>query len=1036
MKIKNLSLRTQGTQRCLKIALVVAAIVVGLLPVRAATHFVEAESFQVKGDGWAPFLAGQDPSVGAASGAKTLFGGHGAGDSVATTPIEITQSGNYRLWVRYMESPWHSPFTIRVQQNGRDVAIKTFDAEARPDVGTWQFSWSPLNNVPLTEGFVTLLIEKLEGKNYNVYTRHLDCFLLTDDLQLQPTHVAYGPQTYLRVTLGDIYDKPVYVHLFADHFRDPWYAHYAISKSGWETGLQPAQSESLMRGGEATPWVNITETIYQDSGVILLASIRENYHKILPRLKARFEFATAPSEKAIVKTIHKDITFDAKGVAGGVTHIIVPPDLVKPGNLKWLITDAEIAETTGRMADKGKWPTIGKKPQHYPFLVTDAIHARWPNDKKVVEREHKTLDYFGFNNHSNHIIAGAWLMLNNCYSQPDIPAMKAQTKAAAEEFAKSGKKTENIAWSLLMDEPQAQPLEHIAQCAACTAAFCEWLQETKVPLADLGVGNWAAVKPVQDGKEHPALYYYSQRFRVHAMAKFMALQRQFVREAYGRNIPAAPNFSDGATYNANFYTMGVDYFQLLDPAATAARQNALWSENWGNNAASRQASTYNVELMRSAAMTHGQSLGHYLIGYAGRLPWDIKVNAVSQAARDVKILENFWYGPSWAGHEGGPPWANSGWYSKPETWFSNAELVHEFGGAEELLYPAKKVRSAVGIIYSSSSDIWTLGRTFSFGFDRMFTWMALTHRQIAVDFLSEKMVAESNLNNYRVLCLSGPNLTQAAAKKLMDWVKQGGALVLTAAGASRDEFNRPLNVLDEVLPATRSEIDEFQPFQGAGGSLDNLTPRGVVVTADKKARLELLSARQVLTLKAGSQLLATYEDGTPAYASAPVGKGMIYQAGFLPGLSYMYPALTARKKLERAADKPNGRVNTSAMPDPSKVVPAAVVLQRSHSPWEYPAAIGDLIVKPVFAAGVTLPVRCSVPLVDAVLMEGEKGAVVPLSNYTLQPLASITLTVTTKRKVKRVQSVHHKTIPFTRQKANQIKFTLPLRETDFVLLHY
>src|SRR4028119_2245533 len=179
--------------------------------------------------------------------------------------------------------------------------------------------------------------------------------------------------------------------------------------------------------------------------------------------------------------------------------------------------------------------------------------------------------------------------------------------------------------------------------------------------------DWEAVKPVVDGKDHPALYYYSQRFRVHALGEFMTLQRQFVREAYGRDIPAAPNFSDGATYNANFYTMGVDYFQLLDPAAPDDRQNALWSENCGNGAASRQATTYNVELMRSAAMTHGQSLGHYLIGYAGRLPWDIKVNAVSQAARDVKILENFWYGPSWGGHEGGPPRARPGWCAHTRT---------------------------------------------------------------------------------------------------------------------------------------------------------------------------------------------------------------------------------------------------------------------------------------------------------------------------------------------------------------------------------
>lgn len=1008
-----------------------ALIMAMLSPAFAASHFVEAESFQVKGDGWASFLSGRDPNVAAASGAKTLFGGHGARDSVATTQFEITRAGNYRLWVRYMESPWHSPFTVRVQQNGRDVVVKTLDAEARAGVGEWEFSWSPIDNVALADGFATLQIEKFEGKDGNGYTRHIDCFLLTDDLVLKPSHIAFGPQTYLRVTLGDIYDMPVYVHIFADHFRDPWYAHYSLSKGGFEPALNPSKPEYFMSGGDVTPWMNITETVYQDSGVILMTSIRENYHKILPRIKAKFEFATAPSEAAIVKTIDKDVSFLKESEPGAV-NIIVPPDLGKPENIKWLTTDIDIAEATGRKADSFKWPTIGKKPQRYPFLVTEATRGWFPHDKRVMEREEKTLGYFGFNNHSKHIIGGAWVMLNNCYSQPDIPAMKAQTKAAAEEFGKSGRKREDIAWSLLMDEPQGQPLDHIATCPACSTAFREWLQNIKVPLSDLGVTDWNSVKPVMDGKTSPALYYYSQKFRVHALAKFMALQQQFVREAYGRDIPASPNFSDGATYNANMYLMGVDYFQLLDPDAPEARQNAVWSENWGNGAAGRQPSTYNVELMRSAAMKYNQPLGHYLIGYAGRLPWDIKLNAVSQAARDVKIFENFWYGPSWAGHEGGPPWANSGWYSKPETWYSNAEVVREFGGAEELLYPAKKVRSPVGIVYSSSADIWTIGRTNSYGFDRMFTWMALTHRHIPVDFLSEKMVAESNLSNYRVLYLSGPNLTQAAATKLLGWVKQGGVLVLSVAAASRDAYNRPLNTLDEILPATRSEIDEFQHFQGAGGSLDYLTPKGSVVSTDKKATLDVLSARQTLTLKPGSQLLASYEDGTPASATVRIGRGVIYQAGFFPGLAYMYPALKARKKLEQASGKPN----MSDIPDPSKVVPTEALLQRSHSPWQYPTAIRELIVNPVVATGVPLPIQCNVPLVDAVLMEGEKGAVVPLSNYTLQPLASVTLTVTTKRPVERVESVRHKTIRFTRKRPNQVEFKLPLRETDFVLLHY
>lgn len=59
------------------------------------------------------------------------------------------------------------------------------------------------------------------------------------------------------------------------------------------------------------------------------------------------------------------------------------------------------------------------------------------------------------------------------------------------------------------------------------------------------------------------------------------------------------------------------------------------------------------------------------------------------------------------------------------------------------------------------------------------------------------------------------------------------------------------------------------------------------------------------------------------------------------------------------------------------------------------ADIRQVLALPVREAQVNLPLQCSVPLVDAVLMERDQGAVVPLANYTLQPLQEVTLTVQT-----------------------------------------
>ncbi len=992
----------------------------GTAAVLADSLFVEAETFQVSGNGWFPSPPGK---VKTASALRTLSGATGETGSTASSQIEVVTPGTYRVWVRYLETPaFRGPFTVRLRQNGRDVAVKTFDLEPRAGVKGGLCEWSAMDGAPLEAGFATLVLEKFDKKNCRGDGRQVDCFLLTDDPQLKPSHFAYGPQTWLRVTLGEIYDKPVYVEIFADHYRAPWYEHYSVSKAGLENGLRPGRADAYLRGGETTGWVNITPMIYQDSGAHLVVTVRERYQIICPRLKATFEFASGPSEKDVVKTFARDIAAAEEG-QGVAFHVIVPPDLAKPENRDRLQTDSEIAEATGLIADRFAWPSFGKKPERFPFLVSLALEGSIKLDQKVFEREWKTLDYFGFNNRSKHVVGGGWKVKNGCYSQPDIERMKEHIARAAETFFKNGKKVEDIVFSMLTDEPTGQPLQHLADCASCTSAFRDWLREMSVSPTGCGVADWDAVKPVTD-TNNPALYYYSQRFRTHALGTFMGLQRTALREAYGADIPAAPNFSDGATYVANAYLQGVDYFELLD----SDTQNGLWSENWGNGSASKQCTTYNVELMRSAALKRGQTLGHHLIAYAGRRPWDIKLNAVSQAARDVKVFEDFYYGPSWGGHEGGPPWACSAWYAKTNTWYANAELTREFGAAEELLYPAKKVRSSVAILYSSSADIWTLGRNYAYGFDRMFTWLALTHDQVPVDFLSEKAVSEDALDAYRVCYLSGPNLTRAAAVKLAEWVRRGGVLVATAGAASRDEYNRPQTVLDGVLPAVRQPVEELQPFLGSGGVVDQLCPRDRVSAAG----VDVLSVKQDLTPKAGSVILGAYSNGAPAYVSGRCKKGHVYQAGFLPGLAYMWPALVARRELEKTV----GKVNAAEIPEASAVVSGEALLRRSQSPWQYPGAIRALIAKPVAASGVSLPVRCNVPLVDAVLMESEKGALVPLANYTLQPVAKLVLSVKTARRVKRVESVHAGPLEFRRRGWKRVEVSLPLQETDFVKLYY
>ena len=131
--------------------------------------------------------------------------------------------------------------------------------------------------------------------------------------------------------------------------------------------------------------------------------------------------------------------------------------------------------------------------------------------------------------------------------------------------------------------------------------------------------------------------------------------------------------------------------------------------------------------MQAAVRKRGQTIGHYLIAHAGRTPWDIKTKATSETDRGVPMWMNFAYGPNWSCHEGGPAWRSHLWHAKPELWTANAEITREIGAVEEWLLTATPAPAEVALLYSSSSDIWTMQENLAYGFDRMHTWLALTH---------------------------------------------------------------------------------------------------------------------------------------------------------------------------------------------------------------------------------------------------------------------------------------------------------------------
>ncbi len=1010
----------------------------------AETVFVEAEEFVPSSPGWQAVTNDQTRN---ASRVRTLYGAQGPTDAVATTTIALREAGLYRVWVRYLNvADRRGPFRVTVAAGTRDVASNLFDLEADPDVPNWECTWKFLE-AELPAGPVTLTLAKHEPLDASPYVRHVDCFLLTTDPEFVPDHVPYGPQTLMRVRLGDGYDRPVYVHLFADHYRAPWYAHFALGLEGIHEGISVPAEQMLAPGG-TTPWCNLSRTVYQDSGAALNLSVRHTYYEMAPSFRATLEFARADS--AADDSVDVVKTFEVDATPNGVV-IIVPPDLATPAHVALLKRDRDFAEETGQFADAFAWPDYGKPPETFPFLVTANIGGYGlAVDAAVTGREQKTLDYFGFNGSGERIHHGLWFMKDGSYCRPDLDAMRQHALENAARFRESGRNLEQVVACMLMDEPTGQPAAFCANDAAYRVKFREWLQGLGYTPEQLLVENWEQVRPVVETEriDYPALHYFTQRFRTRALGDFMATQRRVLEETYGRSFPTLVNFSDGAIYYANFCGQGVDYFELLD----SSQQNAIWGEDWSNIASTYQCAAFNVALMQAAARKRGQQVGHYLIAHAGRTAWDTKTKAAGETARGVRIWQNFSYGPAWGTHEGGPPWRTHVWYAKPEVWTANAEITREIGAVEDWLATAEAAPAEVALLYSSSSDIWTMWDNLAFGFDRMHTWLALSHAQIPVDILSERDVADGELARYKVCYVSGPNLTRAAAAQLRAWVEAGGTLWLTAGAASRDEFNsfnHPLDELTPLLPADRGVAETLQSFQYSGRLLDHLTAKDSVAWGG--VQLELLSVKESLTPRPNSQVLANFSDGAPAVVRGSAGKGQVIQAGFLPALCYIKAALNARRAAEKSQVATEAAVQARPPEDGQPEATAASLavsatvddaaaasagererLERSYNPWDFPAAVREALLTPVREADVRPPLTCDTPLVDAVGLPCEQGVLVVLANHTLRPLEHLTLEFRTDQPVAYVESVRHGRLPFELPQPGTIRWTMPLEATDYV----
>ena len=115
-----------------------------------------------------------------------------------------------------------------------------------------------------------------------------------------------------------------------------------------------------------------------------------------------------------------------------------------------------------------------------------------------MQREQKTLDYFGFNGAYDRILHGLWHLQQDSYCRPDVRVMREQAQQDVDAFKKSGRRLQDITACMFMDEPTGQPASFAAGDAAYRERFREWLRGKSLQPADLLVTSWEDVRPVAE----------------------------------------------------------------------------------------------------------------------------------------------------------------------------------------------------------------------------------------------------------------------------------------------------------------------------------------------------------------------------------------------------------------------------------------------------------------------------------------------------------------------------------------------------------
>lgn len=576
------------------------------------------------------------------------------------------------------------------------------------------------------------------------------------------------------------------------------------------------------------------------------------------------------------------------------------------------------------------------------------------------------------------------------------------------------------------DEVCARP--PIGTNARALAHFHQWLAGQHLAPAQFGVASLDEVVPIETPealrermKTHERaarrVFYYTSRFRQQTATERLAWNTEELHQRHP-GVLSSTLVADHPYFGGTGLGMGME------------QPNTAWggwplAMDWFDLARRRAVDLAGIEDWLGLQFMYGPGYtweGFQLLGFQAAIfrsasrgaqpviAWitpsderNLRLKAASALAQGAKHFFYWTYGPTATSTE-------NYWSDLPGAYPGMAHLSRLLRFGEKIIVPGKPRGGRVALLYSISSDLWQ-----PFGYlhmlERRGLYLALTHEQWPVDFLTEEDLAAGRLQDYRVLYAGDPCLASSAAAKIGDWVREGGTLIGTGGAGTRNEFGEPSGALAEIFGLAPEPRVERQPGEyRMRGRLNDIPHLDRVRSSEGGAEFGVIGLKLALQ-PAGAEVRATFaSDGAPALTEHRAGKGRAVCFATTPGISYLKDA---RFVADQLAEK-------------------------------WPAAQRQALTRHARIAGAAPLVRLSEPVVEAGIWDSAAGSALVLANFTYQPLTALRVEIPVRTLPASVRSLTHGALRFESAPApapwsedgfaHLIRFTMPLGVDDLVLL--